>query len=126
MRFNGFAGKGKDIDFKRGESAWDAAAGEAGKGGKRRNPSLGKVEKPPFFAVKVYPGDTGTKGGLLIDATSRVLTPDGTVLPGLYACGGAAASLFKNTSPAPGAALGAALVEAFLAATDQPDRRRAL
>jgi succinate dehydrogenase/fumarate reductase flavoprotein subunit len=123
VRFNGFAGKGKDTDFKRGESAWDNAAGEAGK---RRNPSLGKVEKPPFWAVKVYPGDTGTKGGLLIDATSRVLTADGTVLPGLYACGGAAASLFKGASPGPGAALGAALVEAFLAATDQPERRREL
>ena len=123
VRFNGFAGKGKDTDFKRGESAWDTAAGEAGK---RRNPSLGKVEKPPFWAVKVYPGDTGTKGGLLIDATSRVLTADGTVLPGLYACGGAAASLFKGATPAPGAALGAALVEAFLAATDQPERRREL
>jgi 3-oxosteroid 1-dehydrogenase len=123
VRFNGFAGKGKDTDFKRGESAWDTAAGEAGK---RRNPSLGKVEKPPFWAVKVYPGDTGTKGGLLIDATSRVLTADGSVLPGLYACGGAAASLFKGASPAPGAALGAALVEAFLAATDQPERRREL
>ena len=68
----------------------------------------------------------GTKGGLLIDATSRVLTADGTVLPGLYACGGAAASLFKGATPAPGAALGAALVEAFLAATDQPERRREL
>ena len=123
VRFNGFASKGKDTDFKRGESAWDTAAGEAGK---RRNPSLGKVDKPPFWAVKVYPGDTGTKGGLLIDAASRVLKEDGTVVDGLYACGGAAASLFKGASPAPGAALGAALVEAFLAATDQPERRREL
>ncbi|MGV8908320.1 MAG: FAD-dependent oxidoreductase [Propionicimonas sp.] len=123
VRFNNFASKGRDLDFKRGESAWDTAAGEAGK---RRNPSLGKVEKPPFWAVKVYPGDTGTKGGLLIDASSRVLSADGTVLAGLYACGGAAASLFKGSSPAPGAALGAALVEAFLAATDQSERKRAL
>ncbi len=121
VRFNGFASKGKDLDFNRGESAWDSARGETGK---RRNPSLGKVEKPPFWAVKVYPGDTGTKGGLVIDATSRVLRSDGTVLKGLYACGGAAASLFKGTTPAPGAALGAALVEAFLAATGQPERRR--
>lgn len=123
VRFNGFASKGKDLDFKRGESAWDAAIGEPGK---RRNPSLGKVDKPPFWAVKVYPGDTGTKGGLVIDAASRVLRPDGSVLAGLYACGGAAASLFKGATPGPGAALGAALVEAFLAATDQPERRREL
>jgi 3-oxosteroid 1-dehydrogenase len=117
VRFNGFANKGKDLDFARGESAWGVASGEPGK---RRNPGLGKVDKPPFWAVKVYPGDAGTKGGLLVNADARVLRADGTVVGGLYACGGAAASLFKGTSPAPGAALGAALIEAFLAATHRP------
>ncbi|MFZ0529727.1 MAG: FAD-dependent oxidoreductase [Propionicimonas sp.] len=121
VRFNGFAAKGKDLDFGRGESAVTR------EGGKRRNPSLGKVDKQPFWAVKVYPGDAGTKGGLLIDADSRVLREDATVIPGLYACGGTAASIFKRTSPAPGAALGEALVQAFLAVTDQlPERRREL
>ncbi|MFT4110050.1 FAD-dependent oxidoreductase [Propionicimonas sp.] len=115
VRFNGFAAKGKDLDFSRGESAWAASTRETGK---RRTPA--KVDKPPFWAVKVYPGDRGTKGGLLIDERSRVLRTDGSALDGLYACGGAAASIFKGTSPGPGAALGAALVEAFLAATDQP------
>ena len=121
VRFNGFAGKGKDLDFKRGESAWGATTGEHGK---RRNPSLGKLDKPPFWAVKVYPGDAGTKGGLVIDADSRVLRPDASPIEGLYACGGAAASLYRGVTPAPGAALGAALVEAFLAVTDQPAERR--
>lgn len=123
VRFNGFASKGRDTDFNRGDSAWEKAAGERGK---RRNPSLGKLDKPPFWAVKVYPGDSGTKGGLLVDATSRVLREDGAVIGGLYACGGAAASVFKGATPAAGAALGAALIEAFLAATDQPERRREL
>ena len=121
VRFNGFAGKGKDLDFRRGESAWGATTGEHGK---RRNPSLGKVDKPPFWAVKVYPGDAGTKGGVVIDADSRVLRPDHSVIEGLYACGGAASSVFRGVSPAPGAALGAALVEGFLAVTDQPPERR--
>ncbi|MCA0294231.1 MAG: FAD-dependent oxidoreductase [Actinobacteria bacterium] len=116
VRFNGFASKGKDLDFSRGEAA-TAAPGDRGR---RRGGSLGKVDKPAFWAVKVYPGDSGTKGGLVIDDRSRVLRADGTPLPGLYACGGAAASLFKGTCPGPGAALGAALVEAFLAATDRP------
>ena len=118
VRFNGFASKGRDLDFSRGEGAWAAAS--AGPVGKRRNASLGKVDKPPFWAVKVYPGDAGTKGGLLIDHHARVVRTDGTPLPGLYACGGVAASVFAGSSPAPGAALGAALVEAFLAATDRP------
>jgi 3-oxosteroid 1-dehydrogenase len=117
VRYNGFASKGKDLDFGRGDAATGVASGERGK---RRTTSLGKVDKPPFWAVKVYPGDSGTKGGLVIDAESRVLRQDGSPLPGLYACGGAAASVFKGTSPGQGAALGAALVEAFLAATDRP------
>lgn len=112
VRFNGFAAKGRDLDFQRGRSAWDKAGGEHGK---RRNPSLGKVDKPPFWAVPVYPGDHGTKGGLLVDADSRVLRRDGSPIEGLYACGGAAASMMKATSPAPGASLGAALIEAFRA-----------
>lgn len=111
VRFNGFAAKGKDLDFARGES------GVTREGGKRRNPSLGKVDKQPFWAVRVYPGDAGTKGGLLIDADSRVLRADGQAIGGLYACGGVAASIFKRTSPGPGAALGESLVQAFLAVT---------
>lgn len=109
VRFNGFARKGRDQDFERGERLATAS------GGRRRNPSLGKVDKPPFWAVAVYPGDLGTKGGLLVDADARVLRADGTAIGGLYACSGTAASLMGRTSPAPGAALGEALVGAFRA-----------
>ncbi|MCA0250971.1 MAG: FAD-dependent oxidoreductase [Actinobacteria bacterium] len=109
VRFNGFARKGRDQDFERGERLATAS------GGRRRNPSLGKVDKPPFWAVPVYPGDRGTKGGLLVDADARVLRPDGDPIPGLYACGGTAASMMGRTSPAPGAALGEALIGAFRA-----------
>lgn len=110
VRFNGFARKGRDQDFERGERLATAS------GGRRRNPSLGKIDKPPFWAVAVYPGDLGTKGGLLTDADGRVLREDGTAIPGLLACTGTAASLMGRTSPAPGAALGEALVGAFRAA----------
>lgn len=109
VRLNGFARKGRDQDFDRGERLATAS------GGRRRNPSLGKVDKPPFWAVPVYPGDLGTKGGLLVDADARVLQDDQTPIPGLYACSGTAASLMGRTDPAPGAALGEALVGAFRA-----------
>lgn len=112
VRFNGFAAKGNDLDFGRGEPSPDAK-------GRRKNASLGKVDKPPFWAVRVYPGDAGTKGGLVTDANSRVLRSDGTVIEGLYACPGAAASVFAGASPAPGAALADSFVSAFLAVTDQ-------
>jgi hypothetical protein len=112
VRFNNFAAKGTDSDFRRGRPE---ATGKA----KRRNPSLGKIDKSPFWAVKVYPGDAGTKGGLVTDASARVLRADGSVIGGLYACPGTAASIFANGSPSQGAALGESLVAAFLAATSQ-------
>jgi 3-oxosteroid 1-dehydrogenase len=112
VRFNGFAAKGTDLDFGRGEPSRDAK-------GKRRNASLGKIDKPPFWAVRVYPGDAGTKGGLVVDANSRVLRTDGSVIAGLYACPGSAASIFTGAPPAPGAALAESLVAAFLAVTDE-------
>lgn len=112
VRFNNFAAKGTDSDFRRGRPE---ATGKA----KRRNPSLGKIDKPPFWAVKVYPGDAGTKGGLVTDASARVLHTDGQVIGGLYACPGTAASIFATGSPSAGASLGESLVAAFLAVTDQ-------
>lgn len=103
VEFNGFARKGVDLTYHRGETA----------GRKKVNPSLGKLDKPPFWAVRVYPGDHGTKGGVLVDADGRALRPDGSAIEGLYACGGSAASLMGRTSPGPGAALGEALIGAF-------------
>ena len=119
VQFNAGAAKGRDPDFRRGESAADKARGDAGQ---RRNPCLGAVEKGPYWAVAVYPGDRGTKGGLVIDAGSRVLRPDDTPVAGLYACGGAAASVFGKGDPARGAALGAALVEAYRAVLRMSDQ----
>ena len=37
---------------------------------------------PPFYAVKIVPGDLGTKGGLRTDERARVLRADGTPIPG--------------------------------------------
>ena len=48
---------------------------------------------PPYAAVRVVPALFHTQGGLLVDEHARVTTPDGGVLPGLYASGGAAAGI---------------------------------
>jgi fumarate reductase flavoprotein subunit len=50
------------------------------------NPHL----KPPYYAVKVTGSLFHTQGGLLVDANARVLRPDNSPLPNLYAGGGAA------------------------------------
>lgn len=109
--FNGAAAKGRDPDFRRGASATDRAMGDP----TRRNPNLGRLGRPPFWAAPLYPGDAGTKGGLVVDAASRVLRSDGTPVAGLFATAGTAASLFPRTAPGPGAGLSSALVDAWSA-----------
>ena len=63
-RFNGFARDGVDEDFHRGESAYDHYYGDPRN---KPNPSLGPLDQAPYYAVKIVPGDLGTKGGLRTD-----------------------------------------------------------
>jgi len=46
--------------------------------------------EPPFHAVRVTGALFHTQGGLVVDAAARVLRPDGSALPNLFASGGAA------------------------------------
>jgi fumarate reductase flavoprotein subunit len=48
---------------------------------------------PPFHAVPLCAGVTGTMGGVVINANAQALKPDGTVLTGLYAAGTPVAGL---------------------------------
>ena len=45
---------------------------------------------PPYRAIKITGALFHTQGGLVIDASARVLRPDGQPLPNLFAGGGAA------------------------------------
>lgn len=54
----------------------------------RREPaSLGAVEKPPFYAIPLYPGGPNTKGGLRANPQRQVLDWDDRPIPRLYAVG---------------------------------------
>ncbi|GAA1748836.1 FAD-dependent oxidoreductase [Nonomuraea bangladeshensis] len=112
-RFNGFARSGVDEDFGRGRTVYDNYYGDPRV---KPNPNLGALEKGPFRAVRVYPGDLGTKGGLLTDEQARVLREDGTVIPGLYAAGNTTASVMGRTYPGPGSTIGPAVVFGYRAA----------
>jgi 3-oxosteroid 1-dehydrogenase len=114
-RFNGFAGTGVDEDFHRGESAYDKYYSDPTV---KPNPSLHTIDQAPFYAVKIVPGDLGTKGGLVTDERARVLRPDGSVIPGLYAAGNASSAVMGRTYAGPGATIGPALVFGYLAAED--------
>ena len=114
-RFNGFAATGVDEDFHRGESAYDKYYSDPRV---RPNPSLHVIDQGPFYAVKIVPGDLGTKGGLVTDERARVLRPDGSAIPGLYAAGNVSSAVMGRTYAGPGATIGPALAFGYLAAED--------
>ena len=51
------------------------------------------LDTPPFFAIPICAGITNTIGGIAIDGHGRVKRPDGSVIAGLYAAGGATGGL---------------------------------
>jgi 3-oxosteroid 1-dehydrogenase len=114
-RFNQFATAGKDSDFHRGDSAYDRYYGDPRR---RPNPNLAPLAKPPFYAIKIVPGDLGTKGGLRTDECARVLRADGTPIPGLYAAGNTSAAVMGHSYAGAGATIGPAMTFGYLAALD--------
>ena len=111
--FNAEAAAGTDRDFGRGVSAYNRHMGDPGQ---KPNPSLGLVAKAPFYAVAIYPGDVGTMGGVICDEHARVLDHDNRPIPGLYAAGNMAASVFGRTYPGAGASIANTTVFGYIAA----------
>ena len=112
-RFNGFARKGKDDEFHRGDRAYDRWLGDYTA---KPSPTLGTVEKGPFYAVQVVPGNVGTYGGVVTDTHARVLREDGSVILGLYATGVTTASVMGRSYPGAGSSIGPAFTWGYVAA----------
>lgn len=70
----------------------DAAARGRGPDAFGRTDFSAPIE-PAFAAVRVTGALFHTQGGLIVDASARVLTPERSPLPGLYAAGGAAVGM---------------------------------
>jgi succinate dehydrogenase/fumarate reductase flavoprotein subunit len=113
-RFNEQVQSGRDADFARGETADDRFYGDP----TTPHPNLGTVEVPPFYAMRVYAGAVGTKGGARTDARARVVGWDGQPIGGLWAAGNAMASAIGPGTIAPGLTLGLALTFGYLAGMD--------
>jgi 3-oxosteroid 1-dehydrogenase len=115
-RFNAFVDKGLDGDFQRGnDRAYQRYLGD------NLLPmgpevTLGKIEKGPFYAVDVVPGDVDTYGGVLTDNESRVLKADGSPFGNLYACGITSASPMGDVYPGAGASIGPSMTFGWIAA----------
>ena len=111
IRFNQLAATSDDPDFGRGRSIYDRFVGDPS----AHHSTLGPVDEPPFYAVRLHPGCLGTKGGPRTTVHGQVRHQDGSLIEGLYAVGNAAASPFGAAYPGAGGTIGPLLVAAHAA-----------
>lgn len=80
--YNAFVDEGEDRDFGR--------FGRPGSGpGARGIPKYlpRRIERPPFYAMQLFPLSRKSMGGVAIDTSCRVVDVGGRLIPGLYAAG---------------------------------------
>jgi hypothetical protein len=111
-RFNDGAARGEDPEFGRGASAFSrSTAGDP----RAAHPNLGPLVEPPFAAVRLKLGGISA-AGLLTDPDARVRHVRGAPIPGLYACGNAAAPTDAGAGYQAGVSLMRGLAFGWLAA----------
>ncbi|MEO8697818.1 MAG: FAD-binding protein [Acidimicrobiales bacterium] len=111
-RFDEQATNGDDPDFLRTRQGLMAPG--------RMRPLVG-----PYYAVSIFPGALGTNGGPRLDADARVRAYRGGVVPGLYAAGNTAASVYGWAYPGGGGTIGQGAVFGYRAGrhvAKQPSR----
>jgi len=111
-RFNDGARAGHDPVFHRGASLYNRVQGWAKHKGP--NPTLGPLERGPFYAVKLMPGSLGTFAGIKTTADGQVLGQNGAPTPGLYAIGNDAASIMGGHYPSGGITLGPGMTFGYI------------
>lgn len=121
-RFNGFAAKGLDPDFGRGQSAYNDCLGDPGY---RPNAAIGPLDRAPYYATKVYPADVGTCGGLITNEHAEVLDQDDRVIDGLYATGNITATVMGRNYLGAGGSIAYTMVFGYVAARHAAGRRLA-
>ncbi|MEU3847312.1 FAD-dependent oxidoreductase [Micrococcus terreus] len=112
-RYNGFAQTGVDEDFHKGELLFGQVAGDPEH---EPNPNIGPVQKPPYYAMAVYPTPLATAFGIVTNPSAQVVDADGRPIPGLYAAGNDAASVMASEYPGAGSQVGSGMTFGWLAA----------
>jgi succinate dehydrogenase/fumarate reductase flavoprotein subunit len=111
--FNPPARRGEDPELNRGSDAYQRFNGAPGHA---PNPCIAPLDTPPFYAVRVVPGELGTFAGIATNANAQVVDRDGRPIGGLYAVGNDAASVMGGTYPGAGITIGPALTFGYIAA----------
>ena len=84
--------------------------------GHKPNAALGPLDRSPYYATEIYPGDVGTCGGLITNEHAQVLDETDTPIPGLYATGNVTATVMGRTYPGAGASIANTMVFGYVAA----------
>lgn len=112
-KMNRYAETGIDEDFQRGGNVFDRYYGDSGV---KPNPCLAPIQKGPYYAMKINPGDIGTKGGLLTNDFGQVVRPSSEPIAGLYAIGNCSSSVMGTSYPGAGSTIGPAMTFGYIAA----------
>jgi 3-oxosteroid 1-dehydrogenase len=110
---NGYAQTGIDLDFHRGENAYDLKGGDPAN---KPNPCLGRIEQAPFYALRLVAGHLGTFAGIKADKFARALNRDNQPIAGLYAVGNDMGSALGGDYPGRGGTIGPGMTFAYIAA----------
>jgi succinate dehydrogenase/fumarate reductase flavoprotein subunit len=112
---------GRDSTFNRGATSYQRLLGDERFS---PNPCVGEISVAPFYAVKIIPGDIATYHGLVTDAQTQVLDVERKPIPGLFAVGNDAASIFGGSYPGAGATLGPAMTFGYICGKNLAERRK--
>jgi 3-oxosteroid 1-dehydrogenase len=115
-RWNSFCAQGKDQDFRRGESVWERYKAKHANGHEGINPTLGTIERPPFFAMTINRSIVGTKGGARTNDKGEVLREDNSVIAGLYAAGNVMANPIGTRAVGAGTTIGPCMTWGYICA----------
>lgn len=112
-RFNTLAASGKDLDFGKGDSAYDRYYGDPTV---NPNPCLRPLSGK-IYAVKIVLSDLGTCGGIMTNEHGQVLRTDMEPIQGLYALGNSVSNIFGKVYPGAGGTIAQGLVYGYIIAS---------
>ncbi len=125
-RFNDFARSGNDMDFHRGDAAYDSEWHQVFspmRSDTEWQPNEGPSitmhplrDEGPYYAMILAAGALDTCGGPVIDASARVLNTEDQPIAGLYGAGNCIASPSRDAYWGAGHTLGLSLTFGYIAA----------